>query len=68
MITTNLANIYEKYKVVYKTGKYYKNESFDHMNNPAPNFDIEYDIERCIQLNLKTYETTKSAGFRNSIR
>mgnify|MGYP003336589155 CR=1 FL=1 len=23
------------------------------MNSESPNFDIEYDIERCVQLNLK---------------
>jgi hypothetical protein len=48
VITTNLTIIYEKYKIIYQTGKNYKNEVFEHLTTTSPVFDIEYDIEKCV--------------------
>ena len=65
LIAENLTYIYEKYKIIYKTGKNYKNDCFDHATSLAPNFDLEYDIENCINLNLSNYEGISSNFYKS---
>ena len=50
VITKNISYIYEKFKVLYKSGKSYHNDLFEHLNAVPPEHTVDFEVANFVDL------------------